>query len=92
MWAGLLQTLVLVVARRLAGRSAHRDVLHRDAVRGDVVNLTRRGHVDQIIGLHLDLVSRRQEGVETHNEVGMAFEELGHTADHSGRVYTVVRV
>lgn len=45
-------------------------------MRGDVVDLTRRGHVDQIIGLDLDLVARRQESVEAHDEVGVTFEEL----------------
>lgn len=43
---------------------------------GDVVDLTRRGHVDQVIGLDLNLVARRQEGVEAHDEVRVTFEEL----------------
>lgn len=43
---------------------------------GNVVDLTRRSHIDQVVGLDLDLVARRQEGVETHDEVGVAFEEL----------------
>lgn len=45
-------------------------------MRGDVVDLTGRGHVDQVVGLDLDLVARRQEGVEAHDEVGVAFKEL----------------
>lgn len=45
-------------------------------MRGDVVDLTRRGHVDQVVGLDLDLVARWQEGVEAHDEVGVTFEEL----------------
>lgn len=43
---------------------------------GDVVNLTRCGHVDQVIGLDLDLVARWQKGVESHDKVGMAFKKL----------------
>lgn len=45
-------------------------------MRGDVVDLTRRGHVDQVIGLDLNLVAGRQESVEAHDEVGVTFEEL----------------
>ena len=45
-------------------------------MRGDVVDLTRRGHVDQVVGLDLDLVAWREEGVEAHDEVGVTFEEL----------------
>lgn len=66
----------------LGGRSRYGDVLDRDAVRGDVVDLPGRGHVDQVVGLDLDLVARRQEGVEAHDEVGVALEELRHSADH----------
>lgn len=43
---------------------------------GDVVDLTGCGHIDQVIGLDLDLVARWQEGVEAHDEVGVTFEEL----------------
>lgn len=45
-------------------------------MRGDVVDLTRRGHVDQVVGLDFDLVAGRQEGVKAHDEVRVAFEEL----------------
>lgn len=45
-------------------------------MRGDVVNLTGRGHVDQVIGLDLNLVARWQEGVEAHDEVRVTFEKL----------------
>lgn len=55
---------------------------------GNVVDLTRRGHVDQVVGLDLDLVARWQEGVEAHDQVGVTFEELGHSADHPGSVNT----
>lgn len=55
-------------------------------MRGDVVDLTGRRHVDQVVGLDLDLVARRKEGVEAHDEVGVAFEELRHSADNAGRV------
>lgn len=43
---------------------------------GDVVDLTRCRHIDQVVGLDLDLVARRQESVEAHDEVRMTFEEL----------------
>lgn len=59
------------------------EVLDRDTMRGDVVDLARSGHINQIVGLNLNLVARRQEGVEAHNEVWMAFEELGDSADHT---------
>lgn len=36
-------------------------------MRGDVVDLARSGHINQIIGLNLNLVARRQEGVEAHD-------------------------
>lgn len=42
----LWQTLVLGLARRLAGCSTYRDVMNRYTVRGDVVDLTWRGNVD----------------------------------------------
>ena len=45
-------------------------------MRGDVVDLTRCGHVDQVVALDLDLVAWRQEGVEAHDEVRVTFEEL----------------
>lgn len=45
-------------------------------MRGDVVDLTRRGHIDQVVVLDLDLVARWQEGVEAHDEVRVTFEEL----------------
>lgn len=89
-WAGLWQTLVLVLARRLAGCCTYRDVLNSDTMRGDVVNLAWRGYVNQIIGLNFNLISGWQECVEPHDEVWMALEELGHTADDSRSVYAVV--
>lgn len=58
------------------------------AVSGDLVNLPRCGHIHHIICLHLDLVTRWQEGVETHDQVWMALEELRHAADHSRSVDT----
>lgn len=57
-------------------------------MRGDVVDLTRRCHVDQVVGLDLDLVARRQEGVEAHYEVGVTFKKLRHSADNPGGVDT----
>lgn len=67
-------------------RSRYGDVLDRNAMRGDVVDLTGRGHVDQVGALDLDLVARWQEGVEAHNELGVTFEELRHSADDPGGV------
>lgn len=58
-------------------------VLNRDTMRGDVVDLAGSGHINQIIGLNFNLVARRQEGVEAHDEVWMALEELGDSADHT---------
>lgn len=55
---------------------------------GYVVDLTGCGHIDQIVGLDLDLVARWQEGVETHDEVGVTFEELRHSADDARGVNT----
>lgn len=58
------------------------------AVSGDLVNLPWCCHVHHIIRLHLYLVTRRQEGVETHDQVWVALEELRYTADHSWSVNT----
>ena len=57
-------------------------------MRGDVVDLTRCRHVHQVIGLDLDLVAWRQEGVEAHDEVGVTFEQLRHSADDPWSVNT----
>lgn len=54
-----------------------------DAMGGDLMNLARSCHVHHVIGLHLNLVARGQEGIEAHNQVGVAFEQLGHTTNHS---------
>lgn len=56
---------------------------------GDVVDLTRRCYVDQVIGLDLDLVARWQEGVEAHYEVRVAFKKLRHSADDPWGVDTL---
>ena len=74
-----------------SGRPRHGDVLDRDAVRGDVVDLARRGDVHQLVVLDLDLVARRQEGVEAHDEVRVALEELRHSADDPRGVDAVGR-
>ena len=78
-----------MMGHRLAGWPRNGEVLDRDAVRGDVVDLSWRGHVDLLVGLDLDLVARRQEGVESHYEVWVALEELGDTADHTWSVDAV---
>lgn len=53
---------------------------------GDLMDLARRRHIYHVIGLHLNLVARRQEGVEAHDEVGVPLEELRNTANHAGGV------
>ena len=58
------------------------------AVSGDLVNLPWCCHIHHIIRLHLNLVTRRQEGVETHDQVWVALEELRYAADHSWSVNT----
>lgn len=68
--------------RRLRRMRRLRLRLGLQPVRGDLVNLPRGGHVHHVIGLHLNLVARWQEGVEAHDEVWVALEELRHTADH----------
>lgn len=60
----------------LCGCSGYRDVLDRNAMWGDVVDLTRCSHINQVVGLDFNLVAGRQEGVKAHDEVGVAFEEL----------------
>lgn len=54
----------------------------------DVVDLPRCGDVHQVVGLHLDFVSRRQKGVEAHNEVWVTLKELGHSTNHTRSVDT----
>lgn len=48
--------------------------------------LTRGGYVHQIVGLNLDLITRRQESVKTHDEVWVALKELRHTVNDSRSV------
>lgn len=57
-----------------------------DAVRGDLMNLARSCHVHHVIGLHLNFVARGQECVEAHDQVRVAFEQLGDTTNHSWSV------
>lgn len=73
-------------------RSCQRDVLHRDAVWRDVVDLPRRGYIHQVVGLHLDFVPRWQKGVEAHDEVRVTLKELGHSTDHTRCVNTTQEV
>lgn len=87
-WPGRRKTLR--VAWRLTGCSTHRDVLDRNPMGGDVVDLAGCRYIDQVIGLNLDLVSRRQESIKTHDEVGMALKKLRHTVDDSRSVYAAV--
>lgn len=72
--------------------SCRGDVLHRDAVWRDVVDLPRGGDVHQVVGLHLDFVPRRQKGVEAHNEVWVTLKELGHSTDHTRSVDTTQEI
>lgn len=57
-----------------------------DAMGGDLMNLARSCHIHHVIGLHLNLVARGQEGIEAHYQVRVAFEQLGHTTNHSWSV------
>lgn len=50
------------------------------------MNLARSCHIHHVIGLHLNLVARGQEGIEAHDQVRVAFEQLGHTTNHSWSV------
>lgn len=59
-----------------------------DAMGGDLMDLARSCHVHHVIGLHLNLVARGQEGIESHDQVRVAFEQLGHTTYHSWSVDT----
>lgn len=79
-WGGLRRRLRLMLGLWLR--------LGLQAVSGDLVNLPRCRHVHHVIRLHLNLVTRRQEGVETHDQVWVALEELRHAADHSWSVNT----
>lgn len=56
------------------------------AVGGDLVNLSRRRHIHHVVGLHFDFVARWQEGVEAHDQVRVALEQLRHAADHAWSV------
>ena len=40
----------------------------------------------RLVGLHLDLVAGREEGVEPHNQLGVALEQHGHAGDDARRV------
>lgn len=42
-----------------------------------------------LIGLDLDLVARRQERVEAHDQVWVSFEQVGHSVNHSRGVDSV---
>ena len=57
-----------------------------DAMGWDLMNLARSCHIHHVIGLHLNLVARGQEGIEAHDKVRVAFEQLGHTTNHSWSV------
>lgn len=57
-----------------------------DAMGGNLMDLARSCHVHHVIGLHLNLVARGQEGIEAHDQVRVAFEQLGHTTYHSWSV------
>lgn len=57
-----------------------------DAMGRDLMHLAWSCHVHHVIGLHLNLVARRQEGIEAHDQVRVAFEQLGHTTYYSWSV------
>lgn len=76
MGASLWKTLLLRMTQSLNRSSSCRNILNRNALRGDVVNLARRCHIDQIVGLDLNLISRRQESIKTHNKIRVALKKL----------------
>jgi len=43
--------------------------------------------VDLVL-MHFNLESRGKERVETHNKIGMTFEQVGNSADNPRRVNT----
>lgn len=61
-------------------------------MRCDVVDLPRCGDINQVVGLHLNLVSGWQKSVEAHNEVWVTLKELGHSTNHSRCVNTTGRL
>lgn len=70
----LRKSLLLRVTRSLNRCSSCRNILNRNPMRGDVVNLTRRCHIDEIVGLDLNFISRWQESIKTHNKIGVALK------------------
>lgn len=58
-------------------------------MRGDVMDLTRCCHIDKIVGLNLNLISRWQESIKTHNKIRVALKQLWHTVDDPRSVYAV---
>lgn len=54
-----------------------------------MVDLTRCSHVDQVIGLNFNLVSRWKKRVEPHNEIRVTLKELRHPADYAWGVNTL---
>lgn len=76
MGANLWKTLLLRMSRNLNRCSSCRNILNGNAMRGDVVDLTRSCHIDEIVGLNLNLISRWQESIKTHNKIRVALKQL----------------
>lgn len=57
-------------------------------MRCDVVDLTGCSHVNQVIGLNFNLVSRRKKRVKPHDEIRVTLKELRHPADYARGVNT----
>lgn len=55
----------------------------------DLVDLAGRSDVYQVIGLDLDLVARRKEGVKAHDEVWVTLKKLGDPVYHTRGVDAV---
>ena len=48
--------------------------------------MARQAGLLRLVGLHLDLVAGREEGVEADNELGMSLEEHRYPGNHAGGV------
>ena len=50
------------------------------------MRMARQAGLLRLVGLHLNLVAGRQEGVEAHDELGMSLEEHRNAGDDTGGV------
>ncbi|KAG8144873.1 hypothetical protein E2320_013280, partial [Naja naja] len=80
------------VCRRLRRVLGLRLGLRLETVGRDLVHLPRGGYIHHVVGLDFDFVAGRQEGVETHDQIWVAFEELRDAADHTGKIIVDLRL